>query len=276
MPYQDALTALDRRLKAVSPLPRRVLARLPVDWSQSLRGIPAERVTDGMSGAEVFRLSTQPASFLKVATGDSARVLTQEVARTAWLAQQGIGVAPIERSNVVDHTAVMQSRALPGQSADRCGPAVLPALARALARLHALPAADCPFDESRAVRLARARDVVAAGEVDVRQFSRRNRGVSPQALVDRLQSGQPMDEEIVVVHGDATLSNMIAGPDGAISCIDCGHVGRADRYLDLAVIAADITGHFGSEALASFVRAYGGEPWDARKLAYYADLYELF
>src|SRR5579884_4246145 len=153
------------------PLPGRILAALPPDWRARLAGVSATRITTGLGGAEVFRLRTEAASFLKFASGDAAPPLKQEIARRAWLAARGIPVAPIIASFANADIAAMLTRALPGRPADCCNPAVLPALGRALARLHALPPEDCPFDESLAVRLQRARAAVAKGEVHARHFA---------------------------------------------------------------------------------------------------------
>ena len=259
-------------------LPRRILQKLPDTWRAELAGVTAEPITSGMSGAEVFRLRTQPVCFLKFAEDDAAETLRQEIARTAWLADRGIRVAPILRVHDDGRAVAMQTQALPGVPADRCDwpkTRLLPALGHALATLHALPAADCPFDESLAVRLAQARRAVERGEVDATQFDPRNRGVTPEVLLARVASNPP-PEDFVVAHGDAAWNNMIVAPDGTVGFIDCGHAGRADRYLDLAVVAAEIEDHFGRGAVKIFADAYGERRWDARKAAFYADLYELF
>jgi aminoglycoside 3'-phosphotransferase-2 len=88
--------------------------------------------------------------------------------------------------------------------------------------------------------------------------------------------GSPPSEDIVVVHGDATLTNLIIGANGDLGFVDCGHCGRGDRYIDLAVLAAEIEEHHGPEAAMRFIRAYGLDFWDARKARYFSDLYELF
>ena len=92
-------------------------------------------------------------------------------------------------------------------------------------------------------------------------------------LADHLRVRFP---ELEVVHGDATLSNMMIDDDGTLGFIDCGHAGRGDRYLDLAVLAADIADKRGAEAAAQFAGACGLPLWDAAKARYYLDLYELF
>jgi aminoglycoside 3'-phosphotransferase II len=259
-------------------LPRRILQKLPDAWRAELGAVAAQPITDGMSGADVFRMRTEPARFLKFAEGRAALGLRQEIVRTVWLADHGIGVAPVLRTHDGGRAVAMQTLALPGVPADRCDwpqARLLAALGRALAQLHALPAADCPFDESLAVRLERARHAIEQGDVDAAHFASRNRSVTPPDLLARLVANRPV-EDFVIVHGDLTLSNMVVSPDGAIGFIDCGHSGRADRYLDLGVLAAEIGDHFGPRSLTAFTRAYGLQRWNGRKAAYYSDLYELF
>jgi aminoglycoside 3'-phosphotransferase-2 len=216
--------------------------------------------------------------FLKFAQGQAAETLRQEIVRTAWLAERGIRVAPVLYSHDPGRAVAMQTQALPGVPADRCDWAktrLLPALGRALATLHALPVAGCPFDESLAARLAQARRAVGRGEVDATQFEPRNQGVTPKVLLARVAANPP-PEDFVVAHGDAAWNNMIVAPDGGVGFVDCGHAGRADRYLDLAVAAAEVVDHFGRDSLKIFADAYGGQRWNAQKAAFYADLYELF
>jgi aminoglycoside 3'-phosphotransferase II len=232
-----------------------------------------------MSGAKVWRLQTKPPRYLKFANGDGAAALRQEAERTRWLAAQGIRVARIIGFHEKAGLAAMLTEAIPGFAADTVdGPAerVLTAVGRGLAQLHALPWRDCPFDERRAVRLARAREAVERGGINPAHFDLRNQGVSPQVLLDRLVAQPIGREDLVVAHGDATLSNLVIDEDGTTGFIDCGHAGRADRYLDLAVLAADVVEHLGQDALRTFARAYGLSRWNAAKAAYYADLYEFF
>ena len=195
-----------------------------------------------MSGARVFRLGTQPACYLKIACKEGGQILRNEIARTRWLANQGINVARLVRSHDGADCVAIQTEALPGQAADRSGlpeAKLLSAIGTAVAELHALSPAACPFDESLQVRHRRAREAIAKGEIDPSHFASRNRTTAPARLFSRLLV-EPPPEELVVVHGDLTLTNMIVGSDGTVGFVDCGFAGRADRYLDLAVIAAEI------------------------------------
>jgi aminoglycoside phosphotransferase len=172
----------------------------------------------------------------------------------------------------------MQMQKLAGVPADRCRwPAsrLLPALGRAFARLHALPITACPFDERLAVRLSLAAQAVERDEVNVEDFDEKNVGVAPEVLLSRLTQSAP-PEDPVVAHGDATFSNIIVGPDGAVAFIDCGHAGRSDRYLDLAIVGTEIVERFGREGLAIFMAAYGKRDWNDSKATYFCDLYEFF
>lgn len=263
----------------MSVLPNRILKKLPAAWRAELASVEASPITSGMSGADVFRLRTTPASFLKFADDDTVlQGLRQEIARTTWLAERGIRVAPILRTEDDSRIVAIQTEALPGKPADHSDwPAsrVLPLIGHALARWHALAAADCPFDEGLAVRIERAQRAVAQGDVDASHFASRNRRVRPSDLLARLMANPPQ-EDLVIAHGDLTLSNIIISADGAVGFIDCGHAGRADRYLDLAILAAEISDHFGARAVKMFTEAYGVSRWDGSKAAYYADLYELF
>jgi aminoglycoside 3'-phosphotransferase-2 len=260
--------------------PRSPLSLLPPDWQSELARARIEPVEGGLGGASLFRIARDsgPPRYLKIAQNGVAPALQQEIERTRWLAQRGQHVPAILRTNDGPGHVAMLMEAVSGVSAD-AGPLpplqLVEALARGLAGLHALPAAECPFDESLAVRFARAAAAIAAGKVGAEAFAPRNRGIAPEALLARLIAEQPQ-QDVVVVHGDATLSNIIVDGAGGIGFVDCGNAGRGDRYLDLGVLAADIEDHFGKEAAAHFTRAYGRPAWDEAKARYYSDLYELF
>jgi aminoglycoside 3'-phosphotransferase II len=259
---------------------RSVLSLVPPDWQSELARARIEPVEGGLGGASLFRIARNGAAprYLKIGRDEVAPALRQEIERTAWLAQRGLRVPAILRTDDGPGHVAMLMGAMPGVAAD-AGPLpplqLAEALARGLTVLHALPAAECPFDESLAVRFARAAAAIAAGEVRSEAFEPCNRGIAPEALLARLIAEQ-RPEDVVVVHGDATLSNIIVDGAGGIGFVDCGNAGRGDRYLDLGVLAADIDDRFGEEASAHFARAYGGQTWDEAKARFYSDLYELF
>jgi aminoglycoside phosphotransferase len=256
------------------------LPLLPPDWRAALAGRAVEQAA-GMGGAAVFRVS-DPAGierYLKLACGAEAAPLQQEMARTEWLSSHHMRVPAFLMKACTDEITAVLMTAVPGQHLTP-GVAGLPAMVRAigrgLARLHALPAAECPFDEMPRTRLARAREAIDRNQVDASHFDGRNAGVTPDVLYRRLAGAVPAPEDVVVVHGDATLENMLIGPDGELGFIDCANAGCSDRYLDLAVVEMDLRAGFGRDAAEGFRTAYGIRDWDDRKAAFFKDLYELF
>lgn len=263
------------------------LRRLPSCWRAAVAGCAIEPAA-GMGGAPVFRLSDERGGcrYLKLAWGREAQRLRAEIARTEWLASRHVRVAEFLMKTCTDEVVACLMTAVPGRSltSEPAGtttfdlPAAARAIGRGLARLHGVPVADCPFDEMPRIRLARAFDDIAHGRIDASQFDDRNAGVAPDTLYRRLAGIVPVaaDDDIVVVHGDATLDNMLIGPDGELGFLDCGHAGRSDRYLDLAVVEMDLHAAFGRDSVEAFIAAYGIRHWDDRKAAFFRDLYELF
>jgi aminoglycoside phosphotransferase len=253
---------------------------LPPDWQAALAGDQVQPIL-GMGGALVFRVldSAGSCKYLKAACGLGAQLLTQEMARTEWLSSHHIRVPRFltkictQRINAVLMTAV-PGRHLTLDTDDLLG--AVHTIGRGLARLHALPSANCPFDETPRTRLERAREAIEQNLIDASQFDDRNCGFTPSMLYRCLDSAIPACEDIVVVHGDATLSNMLIGSDGELGLIDCGHSGRSDRYVDLAVIETELLTEFGRDAAECFNEAYGIREWDDQKAAFFRDLYELF
>ena len=255
------------------------LASVRETWPDLLNA-RIERVNEGMSDALLYlvRDAEQPLRYIKVALSGAQPALRQEIARTAWLAAQGVRVPAVLRIDERPHRSMILTLALLGSPANRSplSPRLtVEMLARAFAALHALDGASCPFDETLAVRLRRAAETVALGEPNPDQFEARNLDLNPKLLLERLVAQQP-EEDLVVVHGDASLSNIILGPDGAVGFVDCGNAGRGDRYLDLGVLGQELSDLFGKECIPHFAKSYGRRGWDHAKAMFYADLYELF
>jgi len=266
---------------------KQLLAALPQSWRRRLGNYRFQSVTHGNSDAQIFRLrgsasSASPASpalYLKAAPPAALAELRNEIERTRWLSARSVRVPEILDVFDDGRLGVALMTALPG-----CHPhqAALPIadmvahLARGLRALHALATADCPFDETTAARLMRARTMIAEGRVDAEDFDDRNLRRSPRELYDRLATDAPrIAEDSVLVHGDATFDNLLIDGGGNLGFIDCGHAGRGDRYLDLQTVTSDIEEHFGPQWVEPFARNYG-IALDPAKLHFFDDLYELF
>lgn len=257
-----------------------LIALLPRSWQRDLEHFQFETVDSGMSGARLLRLRGPSSQqlYVKIAAADGLADFRGEVERTRWLFGRGIRVPDLRRVFDDGRSGIVLMTALPGvhpQDARRPVAQVVRHLARALRALHDMPLDDCPFDETVAARLTRAREMIAQGEITGEHFAHRNRGRSPQSIYEQLAASVPPVQDLVLVHGDAKFDNMLIDDAGGVGFIDCGHAGRGDRYLDLEAVTGDIEEHFGAQWIEPFAREYGVK-LDRPKLMFFSDLYELF
>jgi len=272
---------------------KELLAALPQSWRRMLGDFRFQSVEHGMSDARIFRLR-DPASqtfYLKAAmsaavsdgmSDDKSDALSEfrsEIERTRWLSTRNVPVPEILDLFDDGRIGAALMTALPGSHPHELAqpPAEIVAhLARGLRALHARTAADCPFDETTAARLARARAMIDENRIDPNAFDERNVGRSPLKIYQRLAADAPrIPNDIVIVQGDATFDNLLIDAEGALGFIDCGHAGRGDRYLDLEAVTSDIDEHFGVQWVEEFARCYD-VMLDPTKLRFFDDLYEFF
>jgi aminoglycoside phosphotransferase len=242
-----------------------------------------EPVQSGSSGALVYRVreGAGPVHYLKISEGKYIRDIIEETERTRWLSEQSVNVPKILRVVIeTDFVAILMS-CIDGQPVEdwRGLPEdAIKAIAKGFADLHAMPISSCPFSEDIEARLTRARTDISHGCVDLNHFNERNLGLSPQELLDRLLRVRPsVSEDVVVVHGDATFENILVDSTGRIGFVDCGHCGRADRYVDLALLSEQIADRFGPQWVGVFFKMYSGSTSsDPLKMRFFLDLYDLF
>ena len=89
-------------------------------------------------------------------------------------------------------------------------------VARTLRELHAMSASSCPFDARVETRLVDAEANVRAGLVDESDFDSERVGRSAQSVFDELRVWPAFAEDLVVTHGDFTLSNILVHPTGML------------------------------------------------------------
>ncbi len=260
---------------------------------QRYRGYAWEQVTVGHSDALVFRLDASTGTdslYAKVSMpqGLLGTQLSGEAARIEWLAAQGAPVPEVVEHGEEDGVAWLVTRALLGRRASAPWPAgqraeVIDTVADIALTLHALPAADCPFDRSLAVTVPQAQAAGVAGLVDLADLDEERRGWGTERLLAELAATVPHHEDVVVCHGDFCLPNVLVDPETLrpTGVVDLGRVGIADRYADLALAVRSLAGPFnrqyGPDDAQRFLDRYLlGAPVDNDRLAFYCLLDEFF
>ncbi len=256
---------------------------LPPDLPESLsplRDYAWHEIGLGRSAASVWRIALPEggSAFLKSEAIHPLAELPGEIARLNWLTSMGFK-APrvIDTGQSADRVWLLMSAVIGDDLThltDRPADLVR-AYAQGLRRLHALDPAQCPFDHRVAARLTQAEQRLAAGLVDETDFDTDRRGWTGRQILDWLYAHPPSEGPLIVTHGDASAPNMLA-LDGRFSgVVDCGRLGRADPWQDLALACRSIAYNIGQQHVPAFLAAYGAD-WDAAKYRYYCTLDELF
>ena len=159
-------------------------------------------------------------------------------------------------------------------------------LAGAMKSLWAADVSGCPVDQTAAAKLARARSIVEADQVDMALAEPDTFGEkgfsSPAALISWLEENAP-ECEPVLTHGDFCLPNLFLEDWNFTGFLDLGRSGCGDRWTDIAIcwrsLRDNFGGHYG-EAVPGFhpdalFDALGIEK-DEGKLKYYLLMDELF
>ncbi|MEM7808245.1 MAG: aminoglycoside 3'-phosphotransferase [Planctomycetota bacterium] len=271
------------------PLP----SHLPEAMRDVLPASEGRRFVGNCSGADVFRVGEgDEAVYLKThldqAVGD-AHPLAIESARTAWLAgvigedgplvprvlafEQGSPQAGVGTWAYLATTAV-PGRPLHDQMADT-PLRVARLVGRTLRMLHDVKPADTLEHRRIAAILAEADERLGRGIVgsSLRQVQSER---SLKKTLKRLTKRPIDDAERVVTHNDFCLPNVLAGLDDRTGLIDVGGLCLADRHVDLATAIRSLRFNGGrDDAVQVFLREYGQEEVDAKRLDYFADLCEF-
>jgi aminoglycoside 3'-phosphotransferase-2 len=257
---------------------------LPAAWRERLQGYAIVPQSGGCSEAAVYRVEPAvggaPLFFIKTEPAEPLAELMDEAARLRWLAAAGITCAPVLDMTTVDGHHWLLLGAVAGADLTAVAPEqAVAVMADALRRLHALDPRACPFDHRAAGRIERALARLEAGLVDEDDFDDDNAGRSAPELATALAARKPLDEDLVVTHGDACLPNVLASDGAFTGFIDCGRLGVADRHQDLALAVRDIEDELGEGWIAPFLARYfapGPVRFDADRAAFYRLLDEFF
>lgn len=246
-------------------------------------GRETEAVWRNELGGITFRLGSGPdREFLKWSPPGGDVDLGEEVRRLEWAVRYA-RVPRVLAQGSDSQGSWFLTAGLPGRSAvdDRWmkDPATaVRALGAGLRTLHeSLPVADCPFDRSVEIRLARARQNAAAGRIDLADWHQeiRDRVSSVEEALESAGRDIPPVDRLVVCQGDTCAPNTLIGDDGTCSGhVDLGSLGVADRWADLAVASWSTTWNYGPGWEEPLCEAYGVEP-DWERIRYYRLLWEL-
>jgi kanamycin kinase len=181
--------------------------------------------------------------------------LSAEAARLRW-AVDFVAVPRVVSVGRDSEEQWLVTMAVPGQSAVSRRWTMSPeiavrAIGAGLRCLHdSLPVNQCPFSWSVATRLSGAE----AG--------------------DRLLSDPPPVDRMVVCHGDACAPNTLIDDAGEFcGHVDCGAMGMADRWADLAIVTLNVASNYGPAWESVVLDAYGVAP-DPIRVAYYRRLWD--
>ena len=252
---------------------------LPPLWRPRLADYTPEVQTIGESVAAVHRLNAagREPLVLKSEPVSPFAELPAEAVRLMWLRGQHIPCAAVlgTAEHAGRHWLLMS--AVDGRDMASVPETPVETIARqsayALLRLHDLDVKGCPFDHRIERRLGHAKANLDAGRIDP-VWTDASR--TPAEGFAELIATRPLSEDVVVTHGDACLPNFMI-EDGRFSgFVDCGRLGVADRWQDLALAIGSLERNFGRDFSAPFLDAYGLRQVDPEKLAWYLLLDEFF
>ncbi len=237
-------------------------------------------------GSEVWRVTTDTVSYLKIGPAGSRDGIVAEGERLAWL--DGRQSTPhVLASEVRDDTAWLLTGEVPGVAAHdprfRMGSVrpLLEALGRGLRRFHdEVPIESCPFDARLDVLLVAAEQRVATGGVDPATLGSAYSRSTAEDVLAHLLATRPAEpeEDLVVAHGDPCLPNLLLRPagDDVSGVVDVGRLGISDRYRDVAIIVRSLSLSIGPEVAYLLLDAYGIPYPDLLRLEFYVLLDEMW
>lgn len=253
----------------------------PAAWRSQFAGAAIEQQTIGESRADVWRITPAGAApqFVKAEQVMTWGELPGEVQRLRWMATQNLPAPRVlDTATEAQHNWLLMT-AVAGRdlaSSEHLSPQQIVTLAaEALRTMHAVAIDSCPFDHSLDQKITRAREHLLAGLIDEEDFDDSRLGQPAEAVFQQLLATRPAHEDLVVTHGDACLPNLLAANGHFSGFVDCGRLGVADRYQDLALAAHSITVNLGEQWLTLFFEIYGVEP-DQQRIAFYQLLDEFF
>lgn len=153
--------------------------------------------------------------------------------------------------------------------------------AQLIAEIHRVDPAGFPFRHDLAYKLNKVRETVAKHEAKTQYFEREFKNWSPEKMLERLESLNGFNEDLVFCHGDVCMPNFLYDHHQLSAVLDVSGAGINDRYLDLAIAIRTL--RYNLEAINQtmtkqdvklFLDTYG-YPFDKQRFEFYLILDEL-
>ncbi len=240
---------------------------LPEAILEQVQGADVTDVSYGKRGVVTYNLTGRTGwSRLQIRLADAADpfAVIAEVDHLDWIDRRlpAPKVLASEPRPAGGHAAVL---ALPaGNTLLELVPAGRPAAelaalaGRALARIHALDVAACPFSSRVDVRIRAATRRVRAGLYESAMFSEPHRHLTPDALLAAVTEALGDHVEVPVVgHGSFGLDCVVVDGSAPSGVINWVRAGAADAISDLASGLSSVGAHLGEEFGGAFLHGYG-------------------
>lgn len=151
-------------------------------------------------------------------------------------------------------------------------------LAKGLREIHSIDITNCNIIQTVDVKLREGKNNVDKNIVDIDCSEETSiLKINPKNMIEKLNDMKPKNEELVLVHGDYCLPNIMQNYGKISGFIDWSRGGIGDRYQDIGIACRSIRTNFKDNYYVKlFLKEYGLEKYDANKMAYYILLDELF
>ena len=252
---------------------------LPYDLREKISDMLFVRINTGESGAKVYRVSSEAASYyLKIET--AAGRLEEEYQKTRWLQKKlevpGILYYGEDNKNKYMLLTEIKGKILCDKEYIMNPEATVKLLAKGLGKLAEVDTDRCPFDNRLEKKLEKAAENVRLNRVDMINWEETTKFSNPESLLNYLYRNKPSENEVIFTHGDYCLSNIMGEQDEITGFIDLGRTGIADIWQDIALCMRSMYRNFGTRKYEKLLLEYLGRQEDKEKLEYYILLDEMF
>jgi len=231
------------------------------------------------SQSQVYHYSKAdvPDLFLKIDHGNDGIPIAREKNAMDWLCSK----LPVPRvvayhnTETAEYLLTTRISGIPSHdTADKAQTVRL--LAEGLRAIHAVCIDNCPLPNyCAAALLTQAEHNVTTGLVTVESLTRRGDTRSPAQALAEVHTLKPVQDELVLTHGDYCLPNIMIDSGCLTGFIDWGYAGIGDRHRDFIAAEYSIRRNLGEPWIAPFLDTYGRDEFDESTMNFYRAIYEL-